>query len=683
MIEKVSKRDGRFVSFDAERIANAIYKAAKAVGGTDRNTSSALSIKVCRSITDKYGHYGTVSVEEIQDEVEKVLIEQGHAKTAKAYILYRKQRAEMRDFKEAFGGLESIVEEYLGGSDWRVNENSNTTYALQGLNNYISSKITAKYWLNKIYPQNVQQAHVNGEYHIHDLGLLAVYCCGWDLKDLLVRGFGGVHGKVESKPPKHLRSAMGQIVNFFYTLQGEAAGAQAFSNFDTLLAPFIAYDNLTYAEVKQAMQEFIFNLNVPTRVGFQTPFTNLTMDLYVPKAFRDEAVIIGGVPQERTYGEFQEELFMFNRAFIEVMEEGDAKGRVFTFPIPTYNVDKDFDWNNPIVTDLMKITAKYGTPYFANFVNSDMSPDDARSMCCRLRLDNRELRKRGGGLFGANPLTGSIGVVTINLPRIGYTAGSETEFFGKLTNLMELAREGLKIKRKSLEKLTSNGLYPYSKHYLSDIYERNGQYWKNHFNTIGIIGMNECLLNFLGVDIMNPQGLEFSVKVLNFMRDRLADFQDEDDMLYNLEATPAEGTSYRLAKKDFADFSDIVTSGSAERPYYTNSTQLPVEQTRDLFKALSHQDKLQPLYTGGTVFHVFLGEAVDRPETVSKLLENITGSYAMPYITITPTFSVCPVHGYIKGEHRECPLCEEDRKHELSLQIERLKNEIEQEVSNG
>ena len=683
MIEKVSKRDGRFVSFDAERVANAIYKAAKAVGGTDRNTSSALSIKVCRNITDKYGNYGTVSVEEIQDEVEKVLIEQGHAKTAKAYILYRKQRAEMRDIKEAFGGLESIVEEYLGGSDWRVNENSNTTYALQGLNNYISSKITAKYWLNKIYPQNVQEAHVNGEYHIHDLGLLAVYCCGWDLKDLLTRGFGGVHGKVESKPPKHLRSAMGQIVNFFYTLQGEAAGAQAFSNFDTLLAPFIAYDNLSYNEVKQAMQEFIFNLNVPTRVGFQTPFTNLTMDLYVPKAFRDEAVVIGGVPQERTYGEFQEELFMFNRAFIEVMQEGDAKGRVFTFPIPTYNVDKDFDWSNPIVTDLMKITAKYGTPYFANFVNSDMSPDDARSMCCRLRLDNRELRKRGGGLFGANPLTGSIGVVTINLPRIGYTAGNEAEFFSKLSNLMELAREGLKIKRKSLEKLTSNGLYPYSKYYLSDIYERNGQYWKNHFNTIGIIGMNECLLNFLGVDIMNPQGLEFSVKVLNFMRDKLADFQDEDDMLYNLEATPAEGTSYRLAKKDFSDFGDIVTSGSAQRPYYTNSTQLPVEQTRDLFKALSHQDKLQPLYTGGTVFHVFLGEAVDRPETVSKLLENITQSYAMPYITITPTFSVCPVHGYIKGEHKECPLCEDERKHEISLQIERLKNQIEQEVSNG
>lgn len=683
MIEKVSKRDGRFVPFDAERIANAIYKAAKAVGGTDRNIASALSIKVCRRITDKYGHYGAVSVEEIQDEVEKVLIESGHAKTAKAYIIYRKQRSEMRDLKEAFGGLESIVEEYLGGSDWRVNENSNTTYALQGLNNYISSKITAKYWLNKIYPQNVQEAHVNGEYHIHDLGLLAVYCCGWDLKDLLTRGFGGVTGKVESRPPKHFRSALGQIVNFFYTLQGEAAGAQAFSNFDTLLAPFIAYDKLSYSEVKQAMQEFIFNLNVPTRVGFQTPFTNLTMDLYVPKAFRDEAVVIGGMPQERTYGEFQEEMFLFNKAFIEVMQEGDAKGRVFTFPIPTYNVDKNFDWNHPIVTDLMKITAKYGTPYFANFVNSDMSPDDARSMCCRLRLDNRELRKRGGGLFGANPLTGSIGVVTINLPRLGFTAGNEAEFFDRLSKLMELAREGLRIKRKSLEKLTANGLYPYSKHYLSDIYAQHGQYWKNHFNTIGIIGMNECLLNFLGVGIMHEQGLEFSVKVLNFMRDKLADFQNEDDMLYNLEATPAEGTSYRLAKKDVSDFDGIVTSGSAERPYYTNSTQIPVEQTRDLFKAMSHQDKLQPLYTGGTVFHVFLGEAVDNPETVAKLLENITSTYAMPYITITPTFSVCPVHGYIKGEHRECPLCEEDKKHEINRQIERIKAEIEQEVSNG
>lgn len=683
MLEKVSKRDGRFVSFDEERIANAIYKAAKAVGGTDRNISSALSIKVCRSLADKFGNYGTVSVEEIQDEVEKILIEEGHAKTAKAYIIYRKQRADMRDMREAFEGFESIIEEYLGGSDWRINENSNTTYALQGLNNYISSKITAKYWLNKIYPKEVQQAHISGDYHIHDLGLLAVYCCGWDLKDLLTRGFGGVSGKVQSKPPKHFRSALGQIVNFFYTLQGEAAGAQAFSNFDTLLAPFIAYDKLGFAEVKQALQEFIFNLNVPTRVGFQTPFTNLTMDLYVPSAFKNDAVVIGGIPQERTYGEFQKELFMFNRAFFEVMSEGDALGRIFTFPIPTYNIDKNFDWEHPIVGDLMKITAKYGTPYFANFVNSDMDPEDARSMCCRLRLDNRELQKRGGGLFGANPLTGSIGVVTINLPRLGYTAGSRDEFFDKLANLMELAREGLRIKRKSLEKLTGNGLYPYSRYYLSDIFARHGEYWKNHFNTIGIIGMNECLINFLGVGIQHEEGVRFAEEVLHFMRDKLGEFQEQDDMLYNLEATPAEGTSYRLAKKDIADYPDIAVSGSVARPYYTNSTQLPVEQTRDLFAALSHQNALQPLYTGGTVFHVFLGESVEDTASVAKLLKNITDTYALPYITITPTFSVCPIHGYIRGEHPTCPLCADEEKARIGSEIDKLSEEIDKEECNG
>jgi ribonucleoside-triphosphate reductase len=680
MLEKVSKRDGRFVSFDAERISNAIFKAAKAVGGTDRNTAAALTIKVCRALADKYARYGYCSVEEIQDEVEKVLIEAGHAKTAKAYIIYRKQRSDMRDIMGTIDEMNAIVEEYLGGSDWRINENSNTTYALQGLNNYISSKITAKYWLNKIYPENVRLAHTNGEYHIHDLGLLAVYCCGWDLKDLLTRGFGGVSGKVESRPPKHFRSALGQVVNFFYTLQGEAAGAQAFSNFDTLLAPFIAYDGLKFQEVKQALQEFVFNINVPTRVGFQTPFTNLTMDLYVPKAFRDEAVIIGGKPQQRTYGEFQKELFMLNQAFFEVMQEGDANGRIFTFPIPTYNIDKNFDWEHPIVSELMKITAKYGIPYFANFVNSDMDPEDARSMCCRLRLDNRELKKRGGGLFGANPLTGSIGVVTINLPRLGYTAENEEDFFAKLDNLMELAREGLRIKRKSLEKLTQNGLYPYSRHYLSVIYERFGQYWKNHFNTIGILGMNEALLNFKGVDILNKDGLDFAEKVLLHMRDRLSEFQMEDDMLYNLEATPAEGASYRLAKKDVQDFPDIITSGSGDRPYYTNSTQIPVEKTSDLFRALRHQDRLQPLYTGGTVFHAFLGESVDDEKIVAKLLENITKNHEMPYITVTPTFSVCPVHGYIKGEHPNCPLCEEEQKELITNKINNLINEINQEV---
>jgi len=676
MITNVMKRDGRFVPFDQERIANAIFKAAKAVGGTDRNISSALSIKVCRELIDLYGKYGTCSVEEVQDVVEKILIENGHAKTAKAYIIFRKQRSDLRDIQSTLDGFESIVEDYLGGSDWRVNENSNTTYALQGLNNYISSTVTAKYWLNKIYPENIQQAHVNGEYHIHDLGLLAVYCCGWDLKDLLIKGFRGVPNKVESKPPKHFRSALGQVVNFYYTLQGEAAGAQAFSNFDTLLAPFIAYDKLSYDEVKQAMQEFVFNLNVPTRVGFQTPFTNLTMDMYVPKAFKDEAVIIGGEPQDKTYKEFQEEQFLLNKAFMEVMMEGDAKGRIFTFPIPTYNVDEDFDWNHPVVKDLMAITAKYGIPYFANFVNSDMSPDDARSMCCRLRLDNRELRKRGGGLFGANPLTGSIGVVTINLPRLGYTSESEEQFFDKLTELMELARESLRIKRKALEKLTENGLYPYAKFYLKEIKERFGQYWKNHFNTIGVVGMNEALINFIGVDIMHEEGLQFSEKVLNFMRDKLGDFQDADDMLYNLEATPAEGTSYRLARRDRKDFPEIIASGTDERPYYTNSTQIPVEQTRDLFKALDHQDRLQPLYTGGTVFHTFLGEAVDNGDNIAKLLKQMTSKYKIPYITITPTFSVCPTHGYLKGKHPTCPLCKQEKELSIMEEISKLEKEL-------
>jgi len=678
MIEKVMKRDGRFVPFDQERVANAIFKAAASVGGTDRNTSSELSIAVCRQLIDKYSKYGTCSVEEIQDEVEKVLIESGHAKTAKAYIIYRKQRSDIREITDTLAGFEEMVEEYLGGEDWRINENSNTTYALQGLNNYISSTVTAKYWLNKVYPKNVSEAHKTGDLHIHDLGLLAVYCCGWDLKDLLIRGFRGVAGKVESKPPKHFRSALGQIVNFFYTLQGEAAGAQAFSSFDTLLAPFIAYDKLSFSEVKQALQEFIFNINVPTRVGFQTPFTNLTMDLFVPKMFRDEAVIIGGEAQDKTYKDFQDEMFMLNKAFMEVMTEGDAKGRIFTFPIPTYNVSKDFDWEHAIVDDIMKATAKYGIPYFANFVNSDMSPDDARSMCCRLRLDNRELRKRGGGLFGANPLTGSIGVVTINLPRIGFCADNEVEFIDRLEHLMQLARESLRVKRVILEKLTDHGLYPYARYYLSDIKENLKQYWKNHFNTIGIIGMNEALQNFIGVDIMHDDGHEYAVKILNFMRDKLMEYQEEDDMLYNLEATPAEGTSFRLAKRDMKDLEGIITSGSSDRPYYTNSTQIPVEKTRELFKALRHQNELQTLYTGGTVFHVFLGEAVEDPKTVSKLLQKITNEYAIPYVTITPTFSVCPVHGYIKGEHQNCPHCADERKSAIEAEIRDIEKNVQE-----
>ncbi|MGA1846292.1 ribonucleoside triphosphate reductase [Deferribacter abyssi] len=675
MIEKVVKRDGRVVPFDYERIANAIFKAAKAVGGEDRNTANRLAIEVAKVVEEKYGKIGVATVEEIQDIVEKILIENGHAKTAKAYILYRKKRSDMRELKNALDDAFDLIDEYIGNVDWRVKENSNTTYSLQGLNNYISSTITAKYWLNKIYPEEIKVAHENGDFHIHDLGILSVYCCGWDLRDLLLKGFKGVEGKVESAPPKHFRSVLGQIVNFFYTLQGEAAGAQAFANFDTLLAPFVYYDKLNYKDVKQCIQEFVFNLNIPTRVGFQTPFTNLTFDLKVPSIYKNEAVVVGGQLKDKTYAEFQKEMDMINKAFIEVMCEGDAKGRIFTFPIPTYNITKDFDWDNEIVTELMKMTGKYGIPYFANFVNSDMSPDDARSMCCRLRLDNRELRKRGGGLFGANPLTGSIGVVTINLPRIGYLASDEADYFKRLSVLLELARESLKIKRKTLENLTEKGLYPYAKFYLTEIKERFGQYWKNHFNTIGIVGMNESLLNFIGVDIVHEEGVEFAIKVLNFINEKISEFQMEDDMLYNLEATPAESTSYRLAKIDKSNFIDIITSGK-EKPYYTNSTQLPVNCKLDMFAALKHQDRLQTLYTGGTVFHLFLGESVEEPDSLKQLVKRIASQFRLPYFTITPTFSVCPVHGYISGRHFECPKCIEEKRYEIMNEIEQLKSLI-------
>ncbi|MBZ4672216.1 ribonucleoside triphosphate reductase [Deferribacterales bacterium Es71-Z0220] len=669
---KVIKRDGRFVSFDIERIANAIFKAAKAVGGEDRQLAANLTQKISSIILDKYSTIGSVTVEDIQDIVEKTLIENGHAKTAKAYILYRKQRADARELRQAFGEIENILDEYLSGSDWRIKENSNTTFSLQGLNNFISSSITAKYWLNKIYTEQIKNAHVNGDIHIHDLGSLSVYCCGWDLKDLLFRGFGGVYGKVESAPPKHFRTALGQIVNFFYTLQGEAAGAQAFANFDTLLAPFVAFDNLSYEEVKQGIQEFIFNLNVPTRVGFQTPFTNLTFDLTVPDNFKNEAVVYAGEVTSYQYGEFQREVNLINKAFIEVMSKGDAKGRIFTFPIPTYNISKEFDWENSVVTDLMRMTGRYGTPYFANFVNSDMSPEDARSMCCRLRLDNRELRKRGGGLFGANPLTGSIGVVTINLSRIGYLAEDESGYFKRLSHLMDIARQSLYIKRKILEQYTDMGLYPYSKVYLDSIKNHTGQYWKNHFNTIGIIGMHESLYNFLGVGIDCKEGLEYAAKVLNFMNDNLIKFQEEDDMLYNLEATPAEGTSYRLAKLDKKYYPRIFTSGD-NKPYYTNSTQLPVDSRLDLFSALEHQNNLQPLYTGGTVFHTFIGESVDDTASLKELVKEIAYSYKIPYFTITPTFSICPIHGYLKGEHHYCPICKEEKTNEILSEIRQLK----------
>ncbi|WAM34299.1 ribonucleoside triphosphate reductase [Caldicellulosiruptor morganii] len=655
MITKVMKRDGTIVDFDRKKIENAIFKAAKAVGGSDFSIAEKLTDQVIEILEQKFG-YSIPHVEDIQDIVEKVLIENGHAKTAKAYILYRKQHQDIREFKNLFLDIENTVDQYIGKTDWRVNENSNMSYSLQGLNNHISTAVISKYWLNKIYPREVAEAHINGDFHLHDLGVLGVYCCGWDLRDLLLNGFTGVEGKVASKPAKHFRSALGQIVNFFYTLQGEAAGAQAFSNFDTYLAPFIYYDKLTYSDVKQALQEFVFNTNVPTRVGFQSPFTNITLDLVPPSTLKDEPVIIGGQIMDRTYKEFQREMDMFNMAFAEVMMEGDAKGRIFSFPIPTYNITKDFDWDSPVVDKIMEMTAKYGLPYFSNFVNSDMQPEDARSMCCRLRLDNRELRKRGGGLFGANPLTGSIGVVTINLPRIGYLSKSEDEYFERLARLMDIAKTSLEIKREILEDLTRKGLYPYSRFYLRDIYERYGEYWKNHFNTIGIVGMHESLLNFMGVGIDTKEGREFAIKVLDFMRERIRKYQEETGILYNLEATPAEGTSYRLARKDKEMFPDIITSGKDE-PFYTNSTQLPVDYTDDIFTALDHQEELQIRYTGGTVLHGFVGEKIDDIEVCKEIVKKIAYNYRIPYYTITPTFSVCPDHGYIAGEHFSCPTC--------------------------
>jgi anaerobic ribonucleoside-triphosphate reductase len=653
--EKIIKRDGRVVNFDQERIINAIFKAAQAVGGADRRVAGNLSQQVVNIINETFRDR-LPSVEEVQDIVEKVLIENGHAKTAKAYILYRKQHEELRNFQHLLLNAEKMFQEYLGGEDWRINENSNMNYSMQGLNNHIISAVTSKYWLEKVYPEEIREAHRQGDFHIHDLGLLAPYCCGWDLADLLENGFSGVSQKVESAPARHFRTALGQIVNFFYTMQGEAAGAQALANFDTYLAPFIHYDDMGYREVKQAMQEFIFNLNVPTRVGFQTPFVNITMDVTVSPVLKDQPVLIGGEIKKETYGEFQKEMDMLNQAFCEVMMEGDARGRIFTFPIPTYNITPDFDWDSPMVERIIEMTSRYGIPYFANFINSDLSPEDVRSMCCRLRLDNRELRRRGGGLFGANPLTGSIGVVTINLPRLGYFSASEDEYFARLERLMSLAKNSLLVKRNVLEKMTEQGLYPYSRHYLRSVKERFGGYWFNHFNTIGLVGMNESLLNFMGKDICSEEGRAFAIKVLDFMRDLLLKFQEETDQLFNLEATPAEGTAYRLAKIDKELYPDIITAGQ-DSPYYTNSTQLPVSFTDDIFSALDLQEELQVRYTGGTVFHIYLGERIENIEACKKLLQRIMGRYRVPYITITPTFSICLDHGYLPGEQYECSQC--------------------------
>jgi len=662
MFGKIKKRDGRIVKFDAERITNAIAKAGAVTGEFGQKTARRLTLKVL-NLAGQVIKCKTPTVEEIQDIVEEVLLSSSYRKTAKAYIIYRDQHAKIREITTRANI--DLIDNYLEQIDWQVNENSNMAFSLQGLNNYISSEISKVYWLNKIYPPEVRQAHINGDFHIHDLNILSVYCVGWDLYDLLIQGFKGASGKIESSPAKHFRSALGQVVNFFYTLQGEAAGAQAFSNFDTLLAPFIRYDGLNYKEVKQALQEFIFNINVPTRVGFQTPFTNITLDLTVPETFADQPVIIGGKPQKETYKEFQIEMDLLNRAFLEVMLEGDAKGRVFTFPIPTYNITKDFKWENPNLDLLWKVTARYGVPYFSNFINSDMTPEDARSMCCRLRLDNRELQKRGGGLFGANPLTGSIGVVTINMPRLGYLAKDGYEFIAELERLMVLAKESLEIKRKVLEKFTEGNLYPYAKFYIRGVKARLGSYWKNHFSTIGLVGMNEACLNLFGENITSSKGHDFTLKALNFMRDKLLEFQNETGNNYNLEATPGEGTSYRLAKIDKGKYPEIICANEdackkGAEPFYTNSTQLPVNFTDDIFEVLDLQDEIQTKYTGGTVVHLFVGEKIEDSGSIKNLVRKICENYRLPYFTITPTFSICPGHGYIAGEHKKCPTCHKE-----------------------
>ena len=661
MYKSIKKRDGRTAKFDRKKIEKAIEKAGLETGEFDAAQAVELTDKVL-GVLETRNQKRLPSVEDIQDIVEDALIDSKFKKTAKAYIIYRDQHKKLREITS--NAHVDLIDKYLENLDWKVNENSNMGYSLQGLNNYVSAEITKTYWLDKIYTSKIGQAHKEGDLHIHDLNLLSVYCVGWDLTDLLQEGFTGVAGKVASKPAKHFRSALGQVVNFFYTLQGEAAGAQAFSDFDTLLAPFIRADKLSYKEVKQAIQEFVFNVNVPTRVGFQTPFTNITLDLECPKHMADNPVIIGGEMQDTTYGEYQEEMNMLNKALLEVLSEGDANGRVFTFPIPTVNITKDFNWDNPVIESLWEASAKYGIPYFSNFINSDMDPEDARSMCCRLRIDNRQLEYRGGGLFGSNPMTGSVGVVTINLPRLALKSKNEKEFFKGLAELMDMAKDSLETKRKVLERLTDANLYPYTKFYLRNIKQRFNQYWKNHFSTIGLIGTNEAALNLLGVDIGTEKGKAFAEKTLDFMRDRLVEYQKETGNNYNLEATPAEGTTYRLAQLDKASFPDRAhfangIGADVKCPFYTNSSHLPVNYTDDLFELMDLQDNLQTKYTGGTVIHFFLGERMDDPQTLKKLVKTICENYKLPYFTFSPSFSICKNHGYIVGEHPECPKCGE------------------------
>jgi len=651
---EILKRDGTLVPFDPSKIKNAIAKAGKATGEFDYFEAEILTIQAIKVLTHSH-RSGIPEIEQVQDIVEHVLITSNYLKTARAYIVYREQHKKLRADKKTFVNVTTSVNEYLDRIDWRINANANQGYSLGGLILNVSGKVIANYWLNHVYSPEIGEAHRNADIHIHDLDMLSGYCAGWSLKALLNEGFNGVPGKVEASPSKHLSSAVGQMVNFLGTLQNEWAGAQAFSSFDTYLAPFVRVDNLSYEEVYQHIQEFIYNLNVPSRWGTQTPFTNVTFDWVCPEDLRWQKSIIGGKEQDFTYGDLQTEMDMINRAFIEVMSKGDAKGRVFTFPIPTYNITNDFPWDHPNTDLLFNMTAKYGIPYFQNFINSDLSPNMVRSMCCRLQLDLRELLKRGNGLFGSAEMTGSIGVITLNCARIGYlTKGNKRELFSRIDTLLNYAKEALTIKRKIIQRLIDGGLFPYTRRYLKTL--------KNHFSTIGVNGLNECIRNFNNdaYDISDERGHNLGCEVLDHIREKIVEFQEETGTLFNLEATPAEGTTYRFAKEDKKRYPDILQAGTEEAPYYTNSSQLPSYYIDDPFAALSHQEELQRKYNGGTVFHLYMGERISNAEVCKKLVKKTLEKFRIPYITITPTFSICPKHGYIDGVSKYCPKCDEE-----------------------
>ena len=662
----IVKRNHEHVGFQPEKIFSAILKAGIATEEFDESVAMTITFRVLEVISSKWGKFGKPRIEDVQNHVERALFQADYFRTAKAYIIYRTQHATLRKDTKTIIDIESSVNEYLSRSDWRVNANANQGYSLGGLILNVAGKVTANYWLNHVYTRETGDAHRYGDIHIHDLDMLSGYCAGWSLKTLLVEGFNGVPGKTEANPPRHLTSAIGQMVNFLGTLQNEWAGAQAFSSFDTYLAPFIRMDNLSYEEVKQCMQEFIFNLNVPSRWGTQTPFTNLTMDWVCPPDLRDQYPVIGGMETDFTYGELQEEMDLINKAFIDVMMHGDSKGRVFTFPIPTYNITPDFNWDSENTQLLFEMTAKYGMPYFQNFLNSDLEPSMVRSMCCRLQLDLRELLKRGNGLFGSAEQTGSIGVVTMNCARLGYVYRNDLEgLYERLDTLLQMAKNSLEVKRKVIQRYMDSGLFPYTKRYLGTL--------RNHFSTIGVNGVNEMILNFSEgtYDIASEMGHAFAVQLMDHIRTKMTEFQEETGHLYNLEATPGEGTTYRFAKEDQKRYPDMLQAGSQEAPYYTNSTQLPVGYTCDPFEALELQDELQCKYTGGTVLHLYMNERLSSAEACKKLVHKCLSQYRLPYLTVTPTFSICPKHGYLQGEHEFCPKCDDEliqqKQKEMSL----------------